>query len=97
MWDGVPEMSEQVVTLVGDVRTGDAAGLRDQLRAGLDAGDLLIATGGLTSVDCAVVQVLVAARRSAVQLERDLQIDMPADGVLAATLDRLALTGALVG
>lgn len=97
MWGGVSVMSEQVVALAGDARTGDAAGLRDQIRAVLDAGDLRVATAELASVDCAVVQVLIAARRSAAQLDRDLQIEMPEDGVLAAMLDRLALTGALGG
>lgn len=95
MLGGVPEMLENVVTLDGDVRTGDAAALRDRLREGLAAGDLRIVTGGLTSVDCAVVQVLIAARRSAAQFERDLQIDTPPDGVLAAALERMALTAAL--
>lgn len=88
-------MAEDVVTLVGDVRTGDAAGLRERLQAGLAAGDLRVDTVGLTSVDCAVVQVLIAARRSAVQLERNLTIERPDGGALATALERLALDDAL--
>jgi hypothetical protein len=41
------------------------------------------------------VQVLIAARRTAVQLDRNLQIDCPDGGALAATLDRLALRAPL--
>ena len=59
--------------------------------AALAKGDLRLKTAGLTGVDAAIVQVLVSARATAVQMDRKLQIDLPKDGVLAATLDRLAI------
>lgn len=86
-----------VLELRGEMRAGDAAGLRDRMRAALEAGDLRVATEGLTGVDCAVVQVLVSARRTAGQLDRDLQIGMPEGGALGAMLDRLGLRAALAG
>jgi len=90
-------MTEEVVTLSGDMRTGDAAGLRERLQSALDAGDMRIETADLASVDCAVVQVLIAARRSAALLQRKLNIDSPEEGTLAAALERMALADALAG
>jgi hypothetical protein len=40
------------------------------------------------------VQVLLSARRSAAQLDRNLHIDIAEGGALASMLDRLALTDA---
>lgn len=77
--------------LSGDLRAGAAATLRDDLGAALAKGDLRLKTAGLTAVDAAIVQVLVSARATAVQMDRKLQIDLPKDGVLAAMLDRLAI------
>jgi anti-anti-sigma regulatory factor len=88
-------MDGEYIELEGELRAGDAAGLRDRLRAALEAGDLRLGTAGLTGADCATVQVLIAARRTAVQLDRNLQIDCPDGGALAATLDRLALRAPL--
>ena len=77
--------------LSGDLRAGAAAALRDDLGAALAKGDLRLKTAGLTAVDAAIVQVLVSARATAVQMDRKLQIDLPKDGVLVAALDRLAI------
>ncbi|PLL12630.1 anti-anti-sigma factor [Tabrizicola sp. TH137] len=81
--------------LSGDLRAGAAAELRDELAAALAKGSLRIKTAGLTAVDASIIQVLVAARATAAQMDRKLQIDMPEDGVLAAMLDRLAMGKAL--
>jgi anti-anti-sigma regulatory factor len=85
------------IELEGELRAGDAAGLRDRLRAALEAGDVQVGTAGLTAADCATVQVLISAKRSALQLDRNLQIDSPDGGALALMLDRLALRAALAG
>lgn len=77
--------------LSGNLRAGEAALLRDDLGAALVKGDLRLKTAGLTAVDSAIVQVLVSARATALQMDRKLQIDVPKDGVLAAMLDRLAI------
>jgi len=84
-------MDGGVIELSGDLRAGAAAELRDRLRAALEAGDLRVGTAGLTGVDCAIVQLLVAAGRTAAQLDRNLQIEGLAQGALAAMLDRLAI------
>lgn len=81
--------------LAGDLRAGAAAGLRDDLVTALAAGDLRLKTAGLTGVDASIVQVLVAARATAAQMDRKLQIDIPKGGALAALLDRLAIGPAL--
>lgn len=81
--------------LQGDLRAGDAEGLRRDLLAALEAGDLRIETAGLKSADMAVVQVLLSARRMAVQAGRQLEIAVPGDGPLARLLPRLALDDAL--
>lgn len=81
--------------LSGDLRAGAAVTLRDDLAAALAKGDLRLKTAGLTGVDASIVQVLVAARATAAQMDRKLQIDIPKDGVLATLLDRMALGAAL--
>lgn len=90
-------MQGDAFQLQGELRAGDAAGLRDSLQAGLSQGDLRIATEGLTAADCATVQVLVSARRTAAQMGRALHIDIPEGGVLAVLLDRLCLRAVLAG
>jgi anti-anti-sigma regulatory factor len=90
-------MADGLVELSGALRAGDAAGLRDRLGAALDAGDLRVTTTDVTEADCATVQVLVAAQRTAAHLDRKLQIDIPEGGALAVMLDRLALRAALAG
>ena len=77
--------------LSGNLRAGEAALLRDDLAQALAKGDLRLKTAGLTAADAAVVQVLVSARATALQMDRKLQVDLPKDGVLAAMLDRLAI------
>jgi hypothetical protein len=81
--------------LQGDLRAGDAEGLRVTLLGALEAGDLRIETAGLGSADMAVVQVLLSARRMAAQAGRTLEIAVPENGPLARLLARLALDGAL--
>ena len=90
-------MDGNVIELSGDLRAGAAADLRDRLRQALEAGDLQVATGALQAVDCAIVQVLVSAGRTAAQLDRKLQIDGQAQGALGAMLDRLGLAAATAG
>ena len=80
--------------LSGDLRAGVAVTLRDDLAAALGKGDLRVKTAGLTGVDAAIVQVLISAKATASQMDRKLQIDIPADGVLAALLARMAIDSA---
>ena len=87
-------MDQTITTLDGELKTAQAAALRETLMAALAEGDLRIDTTGVTAADCAVVQVLLSARNSARQLDRNLQIDIAEGGALAQMLDRLALTDA---
>lgn len=87
-------MAQTTTTLDGDWKIGQAAALRETLMAALAEGDLRLDTTALTAADCAVVQVLLSARRSAAQLDRNLHIDIAEGGALASMLDRLALTDA---
>ena len=87
-------MSQTIHELQGTLRVGEAAALRDALIEALSQGDVQISTDGLTAIDSAIVQILLSARRSADQLERNLQIDIPEGGALAAMRDRLALGAA---
>lgn len=87
-------MDQTITTLDGELKTAQAAALRETLMAALAAGDLRIDTAGVTAADCAVVQVLLSAHSTARQLDRNLQIDIAEGGALADMLDRLALTDA---
>lgn len=87
-------MEQATTTLEGELKTAQAAALRETLMAALAEGDLCIDTTGVTAADCAVVQVLLSAQCSARQLDRNLQVVIAEDGALASMLDRLALTDA---
>lgn len=89
-------MAAGTMELTGDLRAGDAERLRGDLITALSGGDVALSTGGLTSVDMAVLQVLLAARRTAAQQGRHLSIDAPPGGALAAMATRLALHDALL-
>jgi anti-anti-sigma regulatory factor len=81
--------------LAGDLRAAAAETLRADLAAALGRGNLRVTTAGLTGVETSIVQVLVAARRSAAQMNRKLTIDIAKDGVLARLLARLGMDDAL--
>ncbi len=87
-------MSQTLHELQGTLRAGEAAALRATLADALSQGDVRISTDGLTAIDSAILQILLSAQRSAEQLERNLQIDFPQGGALAAMRDRLALGAA---
>ncbi len=82
--------------LLGDLRAGDAEGLRAALMTALEAGDLRVTTTGVASADMAAVQVLLSAKRTAAQLGRTVEIDLPEGGVMSKLLSRLALAGEMV-
>ena len=90
-------MSQMERELQGDLRAGEAEGLRRALLADLEAGDLRIDTSAVTSADMAVVQVLLSAQRTAAQAGRRLEIGLAPEGPLARLVARLALETALDG
>lgn len=84
-------MGQITQDLQGTLRAGDAAALGSALADALAQGDVTIATRDLTSLDSAIVQVLLSAQKTAAQLERNLQIDCPQGGALAAICEKLAI------
>lgn len=80
----------------------DAAGIRDagslanELRAALEAHPAVeVETGALTSVDVAVLQVLVAAHKTARAGGRALRIHAPHGGVLERVLEQSGIAASL--
>jgi anti-anti-sigma regulatory factor len=89
-------MAIVTIDLTGHLRAADAAALRTDLLAALAQGDLVIDTRSVSALDCAVVQVLLAARQTAAQHDRILRVSAPENGAVASFLDRIALPRACV-
>jgi anti-anti-sigma regulatory factor len=89
----VTDMTEH--GLQGDLRAGEAESLRLTLLAALEAGNLTITTDAVTSVDAAILQVLISARRTAEAHGRTLVITASDDAPFAQFAARLALTDPL--
>ena len=83
--------------LHGTLWAGDATALRTALEDLLFRGDLCVVTRDLVALDTAILQVLLSAKRTADQLDRNLQIDCPEGGALASLSGRLALGGCFCG
>lgn len=81
----------KIHALQGDLRAGDADGLRTTLMAHLEAGNLKINTAAVTAVDAAILQVLISARRTAAALGRTLTFDFKDGTPFAQFADRMAL------
>jgi len=80
-------MTEHVYPLRGALGIRDAAGLASDLRTALESSpSVLVDASGLASADLAIVQVLVAARRSAAESGGGLTVCAPPDGALAGLL-----------
>lgn len=85
----------KIHALQGDLRAGDAEDLRATLLENLEAGDLKVTTAAVTSVDAAILQVLISARRTATTLGRKLTLDLKAGAPFTQFAERLALSDAL--
>lgn len=83
--------------LHGTLWAGDATALRTALEDLLSRGDLCVVTYDLVALDAAILQVLLSAKRTAAQLDRNLQIDSPEGRALATLCERLALGDSLGG
>jgi anti-sigma B factor antagonist len=74
----------------------EAARLREQLLAHLEAGSSCLDLSGVSACDSAGVQLLLAARRSAQQRGQTLELLQPSDAVLES-LRRYGLGPLLFG
>ncbi len=83
--------------LHGSLRAAEATALKTALQDLLSQGDLCVVTNDLVALDAAILQVLLSAKRTAAQLDRNLQIDCREGGALATLCERLALGGSLCG
>jgi anti-anti-sigma regulatory factor len=72
------------VRLIGEVTLAEAAALKERLLEALDAAAVLIDCRQLQTVDVAVLQLLLAARRSAAEHHKTFQIVDSPDSTLAA-------------
>lgn len=85
----------QQIALTGAVGVREIAGLAGQLREQLSApGPLLIDCTEVTEIDLSVVQVFVAAHKSARADGRSLALRAPADGPLCRLLKAAGFLGA---
>ncbi|MEY4984605.1 MAG: hypothetical protein RIR62_2871 [Pseudomonadota bacterium] len=75
------------ITLTGELRHADAAGLQAAAQAALAEGDALIDATGAHALPFGLLQVLVSARLTARALDRNLQIFLP-DGATQAEAAR---------
>lgn len=83
----------KVAVLEGDLGPRDAAAVHTALLSALQQSAAVeIDARTLASLDTSIIQILVAARKSAERLERPLTILTEPDGALPATLERLGLT-----
>ncbi len=78
-----------VVAFDGNLTLQTIDSVRDELSSALTSGKpVRIDCSAATEVDLSFIQLLLAAKRSALRLDRPLQLAAPADGPLLATLRR---------
>jgi anti-anti-sigma regulatory factor len=87
--------SSVTILLEGAADLRGASALREQLVEALATGSpVCVDTRGATSCDAGIVQILMAACRSAERSGRDLSIIAESGGALPAALDRLGVSTA---
>lgn len=84
-----------VLGFSGSATLRQADDLADRLKEALSAGDRIdIDCGGLEEVDVSFIQLLIAARKSALASGKDLTLSAPAGGCLLAALTAAGLASA---
>lgn len=87
--------SSHTLEITGDAGLRNAQDIATQLRQGLAGhGTLTVATDALTSIDVSILQLLVAARKSALAAGKTLILRAPADGPLHRLLVQAGFVGA---
>jgi len=80
------------VKLGGELGLRDADGVREQLLAALhDHASVQIDISGLTAIDISIVQVLIAAQKTAKHHNQSLKISAKAEGPLQKAVRRAGL------
>lgn len=90
--------SVEIFRLNGDLSIRDCPRLAAELATAIGTGDVLrVEAGGLASADIAILQLLIAAHRSAHALGKSLAIQVPAGGVLNGLLSKSGIGAAANG
>jgi anti-anti-sigma regulatory factor len=79
------------VALNGALTLQGAAAIRDKLATALAAGDVTLDCGAATEFDLSFVQLVVAARHTALRSGRAFVLAVPLPPALTAVLDRAGL------
>lgn len=88
-------MGQTAISLSGHVRLDAAEALALDLASALGGGgEVLVDTGAADSLDVAIVQVLVAAHRSAAERGARLSVRAPEGGALARAFLKLGIGAA---
>ena len=88
----MPGRSADSVRLEGDLSARDAASVHQSVLAALQRNESVeIDSRALSSIDTTIVQVLLAAQKSALRLGHTLSVTGEPGGVLSGTLERLGL------
>lgn len=76
-----------VIRMDGEIELKHAVDFRDRLRSALaDHQDIVIDASDLAAIDASIVQLLVAAQKTAAKTGRSIRMIAPADGVLGRFL-----------
>ncbi|EWY41634.1 hypothetical protein N825_24105 [Skermanella stibiiresistens SB22] len=90
----VNEKKTILVRFAGSLTVPEAAHIRSSLLDAFRDGDSVeVDCSGATDVDLSFVQLLLAARRTAVKLGKSITLSAPAAGALLDTLARGGLLG----
>jgi anti-anti-sigma regulatory factor len=81
--------TDRVLALTGDQTVRQAAHTMEHVLAALaEPGDLLLDCDGVTGADLSLIQIIVAARRSATSRSKRLALTAPPAGALHQALER---------
>lgn len=90
--------SVEIFRLKGELSIRDCPGLTADLLAAIGNSEvLLVDASGLVSADISILQLLIAAHRSAQALSKSVAIQAPEGGVLDGLLRRSGIGAALNG
>ncbi|MDB5535733.1 MAG: hypothetical protein JWP26_3428 [Devosia sp.] len=83
-----------MLSISGDAGLRNVQDIAGLLRQALDShSSITVATEGLTSIDVTILQLLVAARKSALASGKTLTLHAPPDGVLHRLLVQTGFVG----
>ena len=87
--------SSQTLEITGDAGLRNAQEIATQLRQALaDHSTITVVIDAVTSIDISIIQLLVAARKSALAAGKSVILSAPADGPLRRLLTQAGLVAA---